>query len=459
MTQRNICILFTILFVLGISLRLILYWNNPIFNSFDDHYEPIIKIFYEGIPAKDACSQCYHPPFFYYLSALVGKLVFNGILRLKVELVFKLWQLIPCLFGIMHLVLIYLILENLKLSEFSKLLAFATACFLPRHIYMSALHSNDTTAYFFVGLSVYLLMISIERKLPIFLMILLSLSITISIFTKYSAFVVLPVIVTTALLLFHWKLVPRIKIVALLLTLATPLILLSLYTSSNLVNYGTHLPRTNTISYTNQIQPRADKISYISFKPWETIKPLIITPENIGSFWTLIYSRTFWDLEPRFLLATDPGQWWEDYYKWLSVGSTFPSTIKLSKNTIFTGRSLLILGFIPLFFSIIGVYHIALGMWNTWNRSYRAEKLKLHILLVIFIFNIIGIIYWVSSNPVYSTMKASYFLNSLPAIIVFISFGLMLIEKIKPIKHLVTLIFVVQFIIVIWHILIITISL
>ncbi|MFC1839547.1 hypothetical protein ACFL1N_08205 [Thermodesulfobacteriota bacterium] len=459
MTQSKRSILFACLFIFGISLRLMLYWQNPVFNSFDDHYEPILKIFYEGIPAKDACYQCYHPPIFYYLSAMVGKLVSNDILRLKAESVFKLWQLIPCLFGILHLILIYLILERIKVSEFSKILTFATACFLPRHIYMSVLHSNDTISYFFVGLCVYLLLIAIDRKFPPSLLILLSLSITITIFTKYTAFIILPVVVTTALLVFVWNMFSRRKIATLLLTLVAPLFLLSLYTSSNIKKYGTPLPRQNIIAYTNVIQPQVEKISYISFKPWETINPLIITPDNIGSFWTLIYSRTFWDLEPRFLLATDPGPWWDDYYNWLSGRSTFPSTIQLSNTTVFTGSSLITLGLIPLLFIMIGGYQSVFGRWSVWNRSYRTEALKVHILLVIFIFNVIGIVYWVSSNPVYSTMKAAYFLNSLPALMVFMCLGLMLIEKIKAIKCAVIIVFIVLFTIVIWHILHIIISL
>lgn len=454
--KRNTYFLFIFILALGAILRLILYWNNPIFNSFDDHYEPIIKIFYEGIPAKDACDQCYHPPVFYFISSLVGKLFSNNLVKLKAESVFKLWQLIPCLFGILHLILIYLILERIKLSKFSKFLAFASACFLPRHIYMSALHSNDTASYFFVGLSIYLLIIAIERKFPISLLFLLSFSITISIFTKYTAFVVLPVIITTGLLLIYWSLVPRIKIISLFLTLAIPLILLSLYTSSNIVNYGTHLPRQRIISYTNEIQPRAEKINYINFKPWETIKTLLINPYNINSFWTLIYSRTYWDLEPRFLIFTDPGPWWDEYYEWLRMKSTFPRTIKLSKNTIFTGSSLLLLGLIPLLFSIIGVYKTIFCSWNKDQRTDHIECLKLHIFIVILFFNVIGIIYWVSSNPVYSTIKAAYLLNSLPSLIVFIGYGLMLIEKMKTIKHIVSLFFIVQYIIVIWHILTIT---
>jgi len=105
----------------------------------------------------------------------------------------KFFQFVVCFYGILTLGVLYLILNKLPLSDFSRLLAFGTACFLPRHIYMSAMNSNDTISYLFVALSIYLLLIAIERKFPFLLLLTVGIVISVTLFTKYTAFVVLPV--------------------------------------------------------------------------------------------------------------------------------------------------------------------------------------------------------------------------------------------------------------------------
>jgi hypothetical protein len=48
-------------------------WANPPYNAFDDHFEPILMIMKSGVtPAKNVCFQCFQPPVFYWLSALIG---------------------------------------------------------------------------------------------------------------------------------------------------------------------------------------------------------------------------------------------------------------------------------------------------------------------------------------------------------------------------------------------------
>ena len=106
------------------------------------------------IPPKDACFQCYQPPVFYYSSAIVGKaLASMGCTESAVE---KLLQFLNCLYVILTLPLIYLILKRLNLSGMSRFIAFSLICFLPRHIFMSALHSNDGLTYLWgLALRVY----------------------------------------------------------------------------------------------------------------------------------------------------------------------------------------------------------------------------------------------------------------------------------------------------------------
>src|SRR5437773_7917520 len=76
---RLAAVVFLFLFCGGALLRLLLCWFNPPQNAFDNHYEPIFLIMETGaIPAKDACFQCYHPPVFYWISAMIGKMTLAG---------------------------------------------------------------------------------------------------------------------------------------------------------------------------------------------------------------------------------------------------------------------------------------------------------------------------------------------------------------------------------------------
>ncbi|HXV36399.1 MAG TPA: hypothetical protein VEC18_04600, partial [Myxococcota bacterium] len=112
-------------------------------------------------PAKDACFQCYHPPVFYRVSALIGNTA--AAAGLERPQLMKLLQCISCLYGILTVGVCFLIVRKFPLSDFSTLIAFGTACFLPRHIYMSAMHSNDTLSNLLVALAIYVAIVVIER--------------------------------------------------------------------------------------------------------------------------------------------------------------------------------------------------------------------------------------------------------------------------------------------------------
>jgi hypothetical protein len=78
---------------------------------------------------------------------------------------------------------------------------------------------------------------------------------------------------------------------------------------------------------------------------------------------------------------------------------------------------------------------------------------------VLLIGNTVGIIALALRLPVFSAMKASYFLNSLPAFAVFLSLGLMSYEKNKRLKWIIVTLFGVIFALVSLHILHIFLSL
>ena len=88
----------------------------------------------------------------------------------------------------------YRILEKMPLSRFARGMAFGAACFLTVHIYQCAMHSNDTFSNLGVALSTWLMLVARERGLPYRLSAALGLTIVVTLFTKYNAFVVLPML-------------------------------------------------------------------------------------------------------------------------------------------------------------------------------------------------------------------------------------------------------------------------
>ncbi len=431
---------------------------NPPINSFDNHFEPISLIMQHGrIPAKDACWECFQPPVFYVVSAIIGRLSFA--LGAKPDYVTKLLQSICCFYGILTLIVIYLILNKFPLSDFSKLISFGFICFLPRHIYMCAMHSNDSMAYLFVAICIYVLIINIERQFPLRNLMLLSLVMSITIFVKYNTLIIIPVVLVV--FIFGFIGLPKIdrkrKVILFCLTLLVPLSILSTYMFFNVKYYGKALPANYEI-YINPMasQPKDDAgVSFLNFKPWKTMATPILAPGNLSSFWTIIYSGMWFYVEPKFLYFMDSNTtWWNQYFSWQKGQGIFPGPHKsISRLPFLEGSALITLGLFPLWLGFIGFF----DYYGKYIKSYAQHKwietTKMSIFPVLFICNAAGIIAVTSRLPVYSHMKASFFLVSLPAFEIYLSLGVMACENLPTLKWVITIIFGALFTMVFWHIL------
>lgn len=454
LNYRTLAVLF---FISAIILRVFLCWKNPPGNAFDNHFEPVFKIMATNtIPSKEACWQCYQPPVFYWISAMIGKVALAvGVTFFQL---LKLFQFISCFYGILTVGIIYLILRKLPLSDFSRLIAFGTVCFLPRHIYMSAMNSNDTISYLFVALSIYLLLIAIERKLSLKILLAVSIVISITLFTKYTSYVVLPIVVIVFAALFH-KLPGTARkqvLVSFVLVLLIPITALSLYLISNIKIYNTPLPWNLKQLNTYLVQPHDDpRLDLISFKPWETISTPIIVPGRMHSLWTLVYTGMWFDNEPKFLYALDSNRdWWAHYSGWLRGDESFPGdNPSMSALTKSTGSGLIALGLFPLLLIVYGLYNYLTGSWKIWTKADEMDMVKMSIFPALLFSNAAGIIALALKLPVFSSMKASYFLNSLPAFAVFLGLGLMPFEKNRNIKWTIIIVFGILFALASLHIL------
>jgi hypothetical protein len=426
-----------IFFILGAVLRLGLFWVNEPFNTFDDHYEPIFMFLQNGtIPGKYACMECYQPPVFYYSSALLAKPLIH--LQFSTAQLLKFFQFLNCLYAIATLEVLYLILKKLPLSDFSRLLVFGTLCLLPRHIYMAALHSNDALSYLTVAACAYLLLLVAEGKHSLPYLCLLSMAVTTAIFTKYTCFVVIPMVLAT----FVMMVLPPRRLTwggalgKALLVLLVPLVLLGASMVDNKRTYGAALPFNAALADGAKFLPYDRKGGdFLSFRPWLFIEEPIIRPGQSSSFWTLLYSSMWFDTEPKFIQivnAADP--WWRGYISWLRGLGPYPEdSRKPAEGRMVLGSILEALGLLPFFLVLCGIGSLVRkcrdGLRKGWD-----EVTRLQMFLVLLAFNIAGVVQLTLGMPVYSAMKASYLLNSLSAFGAFMALGVMTWEKYRALK-------------------------
>jgi 4-amino-4-deoxy-L-arabinose transferase-like glycosyltransferase len=346
-----------------------------------------------------------------------------------------------------------LIVRKLPLSDFARVLAFGTLCFLPRHIYMGALHSNDTLAHLFVAVCIYLLLRIIEGKAGLRTLTLLSLAVSAAIFTKYTTFGIIPVIALTfALLKLRGESAVQIGQKA-LLVLLLPSLLLASYMLRNNQRYGAALP-INTSLYDPSTDQPSDPggADFASFAPWRFVDKPILWPGQVSSFWTILHSGFWFDTEPQFVcqLKSENKDWWRKYFDWQTGKATRPPPYDKGDRFVrSTGSLMIAVGLVPLFLGILGFGRLLVKVKDAIRSRDWSEALPLQALALLFALNMAVVIHLAVRIPVYSAMKASYLLASLPALAVLLALGIMTLEKRRSFRLACGGFFAAQFLLVI----------
>src|SRR6266508_130531 len=402
------------LLVLGAAIRLALWWRNPSDNSFDDHYLPVSLILQTGeIPNKLACFQCYHPPVFYVLSAAVAT-VLLGVGATPATTA-KALQLLNCALGIGTLGVVYAILRRLPVSTFGRLVSFSLIVFLPRHMYMSAMYANDAAAGFFATLSAYLAIRLLQGADGWIMVLLLAVTVTAAIFTKYTALAVLPMIamaVVLALASVGWN---RPRAVRHAMALLLPLVILGAAMASHSRTYGSVLP-DNTPLYSPVTRPPRDNpagVTYTTFEPWRFVAHPFLRPGQLSSFWTLLYAGMWFDTEPRFAPFLGDQRGWVEYFAWLDGEGPYREA-PAPTAFMHLASALEVLGLFWLAIGLTGVFEFVRRLLA---KPPTADPPSPEIvpLVVLLAFTLAGVAYFAVKLPVYSALKASYLLGALPA--------------------------------------------
>jgi hypothetical protein len=234
-----------------------------------------------------------------------------------------------------------------------------------------------------------------------------------------------------------------------------PSILYIGYMIDNVRLYHNPLPWNNIYFKGSVNLPRDEgAINFFTFNPLTYINVPYVSPGNMGSFWTLIYSGMWFDTEPKFLYFTDwDRQSWQQYLLWLrGDAKKYPDNgIPLSGYSRFLGSSLITLGIIPLFFFLMGLIS---SIWRLIRPAYidPKEMAAEQAFLFLFIFNVFGIILLTVRFPYFSSMKASYLLNSMPAFAIFTSIGLRYLERHSLLQKFIICLFLALFLISTLHI-------
>jgi hypothetical protein len=291
-----------------------------------------------------------------------------------------------------------------------------------------------------------------------FLMILLLGAMLLALLTKSTGLVVLPMVGAVFALAYVWPRIPieRRSAAYGVLLLVIPVAVVGGIALSDARNYGQPLPlNIELLDVTLTQPPGREGLSLVDFRPWAAIRNPLLAPANVGSFWTLVTSRMWFDMEPKFLQYTDPDPaWWDAYDDYLNRHDRYewPGEIKLSPFTRFSGAGLIALGLVPLVFIMLGFGRGLVGRWSLWSQNDPADILKVQVFVVLLIFNLGGILLHVYRHPYYSFMKAAFVLNSIAAFALFLALGIMYVEKSRVLRWGVSFVFALIFALATIHI-------
>ena len=403
-------------------------WVNPPLNAFDNHYEPIFYIIETGsLPSINDCWQCYQPPVHYVVAAAVGKILLS--MGADDDSLAKSFQLLSCLYGILNVGVIYLILRSLPLPDFARLSAFAVVCFLPRHIYMSSMTSNDTSSYLLDSICIYLLIVAHKRQFGWKLILAISLAISIAVFTKYTNYALYPAALSFfgVLLVKRWRNDWQRLLRSVTLLLIIPSLLLITFWAANYKRYNNPLPSNIGLMDPSESQPRdRASLSFFTFNPLKSVTTPILRPGRMSGFWDLIYSSMWYDTEPKFIYYLDGNNdWWYSYYAWLRGEQDYPGdNPAISTWTKAEAIAIKTVGLLVLALVAIGLFLAVRQISRSRSESESAMPEYLALFVGLLGGNLIIAIMLGIGFPVYSAAKASYLLISLPAFAVFLALGL-----------------------------------
>ena len=151
------------IFAIGVLMRFLLFVYNLPENSYDNHLETISYYAqHQQRPSPTACWQCYQPPLYYVVAAVV----YRSALRVNIS-TYRAWKAVQGINTVLSwatLALIILLIRRCFPDHpLLTLVLAAVAAALPRDIYASAIISNDYLLVFLTTCSVWVYLLHVAR--------------------------------------------------------------------------------------------------------------------------------------------------------------------------------------------------------------------------------------------------------------------------------------------------------
>ncbi|MFZ6053176.1 ArnT family glycosyltransferase [Halocola ammonii] len=398
-------------------LRIVLWVAVPPTIMYDDHFQPAkLMVLLQDLPQPHHCFECFQPPVFYLISAAFLKVGY--LFTANQEVLDKIMQLVTLLFGLGMIPLVRKFLSQLNFSKLTQLLAFATFCFLPRHIFMSVTHSNDSAVYFFVTAAIVSALAYYNSGFKIKYAVFTALLASLAVLTKSTAVILFPAIFL--LILFktgiqNW----RKTIVRIAMILVLPLgafaghiawksQFLENPMAMNLEILGVDIPQ------------RPGHRSLVSFTPWENWENPLIHQKSTESLPTTLFAQFWYESEPKissvWLNDMSFNHEYQMYINYRNLQIT-PDWSRVPAQINVYGRLSLVVGFAIASIFVVGFVSFIIDVW---------KRRKAHLGWVFFAMlftNLLGIGMLTGQYPMYSFMKAAFLLPSAAALIYFLCKG------------------------------------
>jgi len=278
---------------------------NPPNNAFDDHLEVVAHVartFQSPDPAS--CWECYQPPLYYWLAAVV--------LRLTWWITHSYWagwkavQALSAAASTAALCLAFSIVRVGTANSAARIIGYAVLAFLPVDILTSSFVANDSFVQLLVTLAVYAyLRLRSNEPYAWQWAIVLGVAVAAAAWTKQSGLVAITLLPLAAYeIIKRCSPTPRRTIGLLAIATGTVLAIAQpLYRFAETGDF--FLSNQRFFDWAQHQQPGT-----LSLALFTTLQPvaLWVTPtldsSTVGSFWTEVFARTWFDYEPKFTSLT-----------------------------------------------------------------------------------------------------------------------------------------------------------
>jgi len=401
MITRNTHRIVVALVVFGVILRLALFVANRPDNAYDDHWEPIeIMLMEGGLPKVEDCWECSQPPLFHLFGVLVFK-AFAPLIHVPKNLysmdMLKAIQTLSFVFGALTVIAGAWLVRSFLSGTTAVIAGIALLALLPRHVYLSAMLANDTLATLLTTLSLLPVISTRGGKPPSGSRVaLVGILAGLAALAKGTALCLVPAL--GMWLLWWWR--EEGDTVGFMKRLA-------ILSVGFMIGGGWHY-LWRAVEYGNPFIKNMEVFTLIQEKgytgiesfwprPLALLKVPLLDQVTAGSIPTQLYARTWFDYEP-----------------WLSGGAAGITT---------WARVAYLLGAVP---SLLIVF----GLFTMVKRSLGEPKYL--VLFVLFLSSITLVVVHSMTYRIYSSMKATYVLPSMAAVVVAFGIGTSEILRIMP---------------------------